>query len=96
MGSGGGVGGRGRGVGGGAGTSLCAAAICGQEEERVLQVKQLLVSGLWGRSVSEGQETQRGAMGLPGMGKYRQRKGTSKAPPLPQLLLRVQAHQQDF
>lgn len=35
MGSGGGVGGRGRG-GGGAGSSLCAAAIYGQEEEMIM------------------------------------------------------------
>ncbi len=35
VGSGGGVGGRGRG-GGGAGTSLCAAAIYGQEEEMIV------------------------------------------------------------
>lgn len=35
MGSGGGVGGRGRG-GGGAGTSLCAAAIYGQEEVMII------------------------------------------------------------
>lgn len=40
MGSGGGVGGRGRG-GGGAGTSLCAAAICTQEEMVIISCRSL-------------------------------------------------------